>query len=120
MFFSSTHNKAIVTNYLGSEAERTLLKSQISDTIFPKSTSRFINDLEGTCNGIKALNSQNKLSEFFELLWPIDTMYATKIAIISKNSALQLTVDILILITDLKDQKSILHRCTVRNSSYLS
>jgi glucokinase len=67
--------KVVVTNYHGSEVERTLLKSQISDTIFPKSNSRFINDLEGTCNGINALNEQNKLGEFFEPLWQLDTSH---------------------------------------------
>jgi glucokinase len=61
--------KVTVTNYEGSEAERTLTTSHISPDIFPPKASRFINDLESTCYGINSLNQQGRLCDFFQPLW---------------------------------------------------
>eukprot|EP01130_Rhizamoeba_saxonica_P006251 TRINITY_DN2489_c0_g1_i1.p1 TRINITY_DN2489_c0_g1~~TRINITY_DN2489_c0_g1_i1.p1 ORF type:complete len:383 (+),score=70.62 TRINITY_DN2489_c0_g1_i1:45-1193(+) len=59
-------NEVIITNYTG---EKELSISQLPDEFFPHSCSSFINDLEGTCAGMKALSSEGKLSDYFDCLW---------------------------------------------------
>jgi len=65
---SDNGTKAVLTNYSGTLAERTITTSIFPPELFPKRT-RFVNDLESCCYGILGLEDQNKLGEFFEVLW---------------------------------------------------
>jgi len=62
----TNQNQVVVTNYHG---EKNLGVADLDDFIFPHRNSIFINDLEGTCAGIQAVNQYGELSKYFSLLW---------------------------------------------------
>lgn len=59
-----------VTNFPGSEQDRHLIKAELPPLLFPPHNTHFVNDLESTCYGIKALNERGELGSYFKTLWP--------------------------------------------------
>jgi len=61
---------ADITNFPGGKEDQELHLAALPENLFPKSKTRFLNDLESACHGISYLNNANTLSEYFKLLWP--------------------------------------------------
>jgi len=59
--------KATITNY--EEDDRDIHVDDLSTFAFPPDATIFVNDLEGTCAGILALNEVDQLGHFYSPLW---------------------------------------------------
>jgi len=66
---SDQGGKAEITNYIGSSAERLITREDLPESIFPRATTLFINDLEACCFGILALAKVGTLNKYFAPLW---------------------------------------------------
>jgi glucokinase len=56
-----------ITNY--DEGARELFVSELTDLLFPRGKTKFINDLEAACYGIISLGVEKKLNDFMASLW---------------------------------------------------
>jgi len=59
--------RVTITNY--DPNDRDIQMSELDPFAFPPAHSIFINDLEGTCGGIQALNEKDKLCKYYTSLW---------------------------------------------------
>jgi len=59
--------RATITNY--EEDDRDIQAGELSAFCFPPEKTFFVNDLEGTCAGILALNEEDQLGQFYQPLW---------------------------------------------------
>jgi len=66
---------ASITNFPGGKEDQELHLAALPENLFPKSKTRFLNDLESACHGISFLNNSNTLSEYFKLLWPTKSFH---------------------------------------------
>jgi hypothetical protein len=56
-----------ITNY--DEGARDLHVNELTDTLFPKGRTKFINDLEAACYGIISLGVENRLNDYMASFW---------------------------------------------------
>jgi len=59
--------RADITNYI--PTDRLITVEELDAFAFPPDRTVFINDLEGTCGGILALNDANALGDYYQPLW---------------------------------------------------